>query len=169
MKTRMLFFGLFISVFYLVGFGLLGYSVLSAKRSLAAANWPRARGTITHCEMVSSTDGEGGTTEKVNVQYTYLIGTKSFSGSRLAFGYGGSSAMQGNSQLVDELKSCKGVDVRYDPADPTNATLSYGIHRSIQFIFAFSITWLLFTLGITLLFWVSSRDDNVLLSNLIVH
>lgn len=169
MKTKMLFFGLFISVFYVVGFGLLGYSLISARRSIAAASWPRARGVITHCELVSSTDGEGGTTEKVNVAYTYLIGTKSYSGSRLAFGYSGSSAKSGNAEMVSKLKSAKSIEVRYDPADPTNSTLSYGIHRSIQFTLAFAITWLLFVIGFTLLFWVSSRADTVLLRNLIIH
>ena len=67
MRAGMWFFVAFISVFYLVGFGLLGYSLLSMKRSTEAAAWPSTFGTIESCDLQSNSDGDGTTYEvKVN-------------------------------------------------------------------------------------------------------
>jgi hypothetical protein len=57
----------------------------------------------------------------------------------------------------------------YDPADPAVSCLSYGLHRSILFVRAVAATWLLFVIGFTLLFWLGSRRDSVLLDNLAVQ
>ena len=59
--------------------------------------------------------------------------------------------------------------MRYDPSDPSVSCLSFGLHRSIRVMLAFAVTWLLFVLGFTLLIWLSSGRDAVLLDNLSVQ
>lgn len=159
-------FAFFIALFYAIGLGLLGYAMWSAHRSNIAAAWPIALGTMESCSLESRSDGEGGTTYEVKVQYSYAVNRKEFRGSRLAFGYAGSSGHEAHQQILSKLKSSKIVDVRYDPADPSVSTLSFGIHRSILFMFAFAITWLAFVVGLTVIWWVASRGDDVLLRNL---
>lgn len=61
------------------------------------------------------------------------------------------------------------MSVRYDPSSPSVSCLSFGLHRSIQITLAFAVTWLLFVFGFTLLFWLFSRRDGVLLNNLSVQ
>ena len=58
---------------------------------------------------------------------------------------------------------------RYDPGNPSVSCLSYGLHRSIKFMLAFAIAWLLLVIGITLLYWLFSQRDAVLLDNLSVQ
>jgi hypothetical protein len=169
MRLRVTFFAIFISLFYIVGFALLGYGLWSAKRSTEAAGWSTVRGTVTQCKLEHHSDSDGGTTYEVKVQYTYSVGGQQYTGSRLAFGYSASSGQEAHQEIMTALENAKGVEVRYDPLDPASSTLSYGIHRSIQFMLAFAVTWLLFVFGFTVIWWLASRSDSVLLQNLIVH
>lgn len=162
-------FTMFISVFYAIGLGILGYALWSARRSSVASNWPVASGSIDVCSLETKSDSDGGTTYEVKVQYSYSVHGKHFTGTRLAFGYAASSGHEAHEQICHKLKNSKSVDVRYDPTDPSNSTLSFGIHRSIQFMFAFAITWLDFVFGFTVIWWVASRSDDVLLRNLMVR
>ena len=167
MKT--MFFTIFISIFYAVGLGILGYALWSARRSSIAADWPVAPGKVETCSVESGSDSDGGTTYEVKVQYKYSVGGNEFTGTRLAFGYAASNGQEGHQQICDKLRNAKSIDVRYDPNDPSVSTLSFGIHRSIQFMVAFAITWLAFVVGFTVIWWVASRSDDVLLRNLMVR
>jgi hypothetical protein len=81
----------------------------------------------------------------------------------------GSSERATHSQIYSKLKDAKLVTVRYDPANPSESTLSYGFHLSIKLMLAFAATWLAFTLGFSLLWWLFSQPDDVLLQNLLVQ
>lgn len=151
------YFALFISVFYAIGFGLLGYGLWSARRSTQAAAWPTAQATITTLEVCENSDSEG-TTYKVEVQYSYTVDGVAYSGSRLAFGYGGGSEREAH-EIYRMLKKDKTVAVRYNPSDPAVSCVLFGLHRSIRFLLAFAATWMLFLLGFTLLFFLISRRD----------
>ncbi|MCC9626808.1 DUF3592 domain-containing protein [Blastopirellula sp. JC732] len=160
------FFALFISIFYIVGFAFLGGTIWIAWHSLRAGNWPTTPATITDLDIISQSDGEGGDSYEVKVAYTYEVLGKQYEGSRLAYGYGGSSGREAHQQIFDRLQNANAVAVRYDPGDPAQSCLSYGIHRSIQIGLAFAATWLLFVFGFTLLFWLFSLPDTALLRNL---
>lgn len=166
MVATMKFFIPFISVFYLVGFGLLGASLWNAWRSTRAGSWPTTSAKINSVELDESTDSDGGDTYQVKVQYTYEVLGKAYEGSRLAFGYTGSSGRDAHWEIYQRLRNAEGVNVRYNPGDPSVSCLSYGIHRSIQLGLAFSATWLAFVFGFTLLFWLFSLPDTALLKNL---
>ena len=161
----MWFFIAFISIFYAAGFGLLGYSLLSMKRSTEAAAWPSTVGTIVSCDLETNYDSDGDTYE-VKVNYKYSVDGREMTNDVLAFGYSASSGQEAHEEILFKLKEADTLDVRYDPSDPQNSVLSYGFHRSIQFTLAFAVTWLLFVFGFTIIWWVASRGDHVLLQNL---
>jgi hypothetical protein len=161
-----IFFAVFLGLFYAVGIGILGYGLWSALRSRAAGSWPIAKGTFIHRALDERPGSEGGTMYEVKVEYKYNVWGKDFIGSCLAFGYSASSGQEAHQRIFDALQKAKEVDVRYNPSDPAESTLSFGVHRSIQFFIAFGATWLAFVVGFTLLWWISSLDDKVLLENL---
>lgn len=167
--VEMLCFFLFMSSFYLVGFGVLGYGVWAARRSTQVANWPTTQGNLANVALKENSDSDSGTNYEVKVEYTYTVDGQEYHGSRLAFGYGSSSNHQAQTEIYEKLKAAKSVDVRYDPVNPASSALSYGMHVSIRFVLAFAITWLAFVIGFTLLWMLSSGSDKVLLQNLSIH
>jgi len=167
MKTGMAFV-VFIIVFYAVGFGLLGYGLWAAKRSVEAAEWPTTRGALERITFKGNSDSDGAT-HQVLVEYTYTVAGKPYRGSRLAFGYGASAGKKAHEEIEQKLKNAKSVDVRYDPFDPSSSVLSFGFHRTIQIALAFAITWLAFVSGFALLWWLTLHGDSVLLQNLSVQ
>ena len=162
MRAYMGFFAAFISVFYLAGFGMLGYGIWSIKRSNEVESWPITDGRVESCKLVSNTGGES-TTYKVEVRYRYRVKGQEYAHDKLAFGYTASSGLSAHQEILSRLENARSVTVRYDPIDPQTAVLSYGVHRSIQFVIAFAITWLLFVVGFT----VASQNDSILLQNII--
>lgn len=162
-------FAAFIGVFYLAGFGLLGYGLVNARRSTPAANWPTAPGVLTHVELYDHPDAGGAGTTEVRVRYTYTVDGVAYAGDRVAFGYSASTGQEAHGDIHRKLKGAKAVDVRYDPENPGVSCLSYGVHRSILIVLGFAAVWLTFVLGVTALCWVFSRPDTVLLDNLAVR
>ena len=169
LKANMVFLLLFMSVFYLIGFGLLGYGVWNAWWSLRAASWPVALVTITQLSVEENIKLQEDPTYNVKVQYTYTVDGATYEGSRLAFGYMGSNYKNAHDEIYQKLKEAKGVNVRYDPSDPSVSSLSFGLHRSIWIVILFAVTWLLFCFGFTLLGWQFVQSDGVLLGNLSVQ
>jgi Protein of unknown function (DUF3592) len=159
---------IFLSIFYLAGFWMLGHGVWGAWWSVRAASWPTTPGTIEEAKIRTESDSEG-TTHTLEVRYKYAVGGIEHEGTRLAFGYGGSSGLKTHEQILDKLRAAQTVDVRYDPDDPATACLSFGMHRSIKLAFAFAIVWLLFVTGFHHLIWMFTFPDTVLLENLSVR
>jgi Protein of unknown function (DUF3592) len=143
-----LFFLLFISIFYAVGFGMLWFGINSAKQSVEASNWPSVTGTITNLSLRENSDSDG-TTYGVEVEYRYSVMGRTYTSSRLAFGYASSSGRQAHQDILNKLDHASSVNVRYNPQNPATSTLSFGIHRSVKFVLAFAITWLAFVFGFT--------------------
>lgn len=161
----MLFFSLFISVFYIVGFFMIYQGVKSYYESTAAAKWPVTIGEVQSCDIDVDRDSDGNS-YKVIVSYVYQVNGKEYTHDKLAFGYAGSSGRDSHEEIMHKIQSEDRVEVRYDPNDPQNAVLSYGFHRSIQLFLVFGVTWLLFVFGFTMLFVLFSKSDTVLLENL---
>ena len=91
MKTMpSLVFLLFLSLFFVIGFGILGYGLFTLRASKLAKDWPTVHGKITACELKESNDSES-TTYKTIVKYNYTVDNRIYEGDRIAFGYSGSS------------------------------------------------------------------------------
>ncbi len=96
-------FALFISLFYLFGFGVLGYGLWSAWWSTRAGSWPTAPATITKLSLDKDHNSDGDTS-CVKVRYTYCVDGVAYEGDRVAFGYVGSN-LGPHDKLYQKLKS----------------------------------------------------------------
>ena len=165
MKLQMVCFILFLSVFYIADFVLLGNGLRMARRSVEPRAWPTAQATLSTLEVVKNSDGDS-TTYEVKVRYDSTVEGVAHEGSCLAFGYGGSSSKESHDEICQRIKEAKAVAVRYDPSDPSISCLSFGIHQGIQVLLMFAVGYLSFIIGFTVILWLSTRPDSVLLDNL---
>ncbi|HLP75893.1 MAG TPA: DUF3592 domain-containing protein [Candidatus Paceibacterota bacterium] len=154
-------FTLFISLFFLVGFVLLGVGLRSVYKAKLAEGWSETKGAIQSCELVEDSSGDG-TTWQVKVSYDYSVAGRRLSGDRVAFGYGGSSARQTHEALHEKLSQAAVVRVRYNPLKPEDAVLAAGVNRSNFVILIFAVVWLFFTTGFTVLWNLGSGKDSKL-------
>jgi hypothetical protein len=162
MKRHGMGFTIFISIFFLVGFGLLGYGLHSLYRGRQALSWPAAEGRLLECRLDENADSDS-TTWEVKVRYSYSVADREFEGKRIAFGYSGSSAYQEHQGIYEKLQSGSRVMVHYQPSNPSDSVLAVGFNRSTLLILAFAVTWILFTTGFTVLWTTSSgRDARIL-------
>jgi hypothetical protein len=161
-------FAVFMSLFFAVGFGLLGYSLYNGRLAAMAKRWPTVEGQITKCELKASTDSDG-TTYTANVSYSYAVDGTLYIGDQIAFGYAGDSGRDAHQEIVNRLSGARSVVVRYDPADPSRSVLSCGLNRSTLRLVIFSVMWLLFVTGFTILWCMTGGIDNSILRTLVVH
>lgn len=162
MKSHGMGFTIFISIFFSIGFGLLGYGVHSFHRGRQALSWPAVEGRLLECRLEENSDSEGATWE-VQVRYSYSVADREFEGKRVAFGYSGSSTYEDHKGIYEKLQSGSRVMVHYKPSNPSDSVLAAGFNRSTFLILVFAVTWLLLTTGFTVLWTTSSgRDARIL-------
>jgi hypothetical protein len=167
MKPHGMGFTIFFSIFFSIGFGWLGYGVYSFYRGRQALSWPTVVGRLLECRLHENPGSDGADSEsptwEVKVRYSYAVAGREFEGKRVAFGYGGSSNQEEHQRIYEKLNSASQVMVRYQPSNPSSSLLAAGFNRSTFLIFAFAVTWLLFTTGLTVAWTTSSgRDARIL-------
>lgn len=166
MKTMPTGLILFFSVFFAIGFLILGIGLYSLRMSYLAKHWPTTEGKITVCEVKESKDSDSTTFEAI-VKYGYVVAGRSYEGDRIAFGYSGSSLRSAHQEIADRLTGVKTVLVRYDPKDASRSVLTYGINRSTIILLVFGATWVLFVTGLTLLCSTITQSDYGILRTLV--
>jgi hypothetical protein len=163
---KMIFFTLFISIFYIAGFYMLKQAYDDYTKAKNALNWPTTTAQITSCELITNYDSEDGNTYEVQTEYRYSSNGSSYRNDVIAFGYSSSSSKAEHQKILDKLKKAKKIHINYNPEDPRSSVIVPGVNKSIITMFLFSITWLLFVFGFTLIWVVSSQEDTKLLDEI---
>ena len=157
---------IFFSIFFAIGFLILGIGLYSLRMSYLAKNWPTTEGKILQCEVKADTDSNRTTFEAI-VKYDYVVGGTRYEGDRIAFGYSGSSLRSAHQEIADRLTGVKTVLVRYDPKDASRSVLTYGLNRSTIILLVFGTTWTVFVAGLTLLCSTITQSDYGILNTLV--
>lgn len=165
MSPAPLVFGLF----YLAAFTMLGAAAWWGRRSHLAASWPTSRGTIRQISIRKSAS-KSGQRVRLDVEYTYSVRDVAYAGKRIAFGLNqGVFEDRLLIQVYRRLKRASSIEVRYNPAKPSDCCLTYGWHKVLQCQVGFVLLMLMFLTGMAISFAASTGPDTVLLENLSVH
>lgn len=135
------------AVLFFVACGLVASLAVIANLAAAraASRWPTAEGMVLSSRAESRrihTDGGASRTMTVwspLVEYSYRVGERSYHGSRVAFGPEVAGSRDLAEQTVQRYPAGATVSVRYDPSNPSHATLETAL--------AFRWVALLFPLG----------------------
>lgn len=138
---------LFFGLFYVAGFGLLGYGLWSVRRTAQAKSWPTAPAVLTLLEVREHVDNDSNRWSEVLVRYTYTVDSVAYQGSRVAFGYTGSGSRTKTDAVFRRLGGAAAVSARYNPADPAVSCLFAELDGSVPVVLAFGAGWLLFVSG----------------------
>jgi hypothetical protein len=158
---------LLLSIFFAVGFGMIGHATVTMRASKIAGSWPTTEGSLTR-SFVNEIYGSDITTYEARVEYSYSVDGVRYSGDRIAFGYTPSSERKVHQEIADRVIGAKKIVVRYDPGDASRAVLAYGINQSSILMLIFGATWTLFIAGITILLIVMRQSDHGILSTLVI-
>ena len=140
---------------FAVGFGIICWGVYCVFKSQKASRWPFVLGTMNSCEIKKTSDVDG-RTYRVHVGYSYEVYGRQYHGDRIAFGYSGTNKRAEHAELYDKLSRTSNVIIRYNPSNPSDSVLTYGLNLSTIRILVFGIMWLLFVTGFTTLWTLSS-------------
>ena len=87
-------------------------------------------------------------TLEVKVRYGYSVEGRVYEGTRVAFGYCGSSLLEQHHKIYEKLWPGSPVKVYYNPSNPKDSVLLPGFNRSVFWTLAFAILFLLGTIAI---------------------
>lgn len=158
-------FIIMISVFFMIGFIILGQGIYAFYQGRQSFSWPSVEGQLLECNLLSG-QGEDSNVWTVKVKYSYEVEGEKFLGERLAFGYGGSGSQDVHQEIYEKLKSATKVLVRYMPGNPDSAVLAAGAGRSNSTGIVFAVIWLVFTTGFTVIWLYSSVRETRLLEQI---
>lgn len=165
---RPVFLTLFFGLFLLVGLAMLGAAGRSWWKSSQVEGWPVTDGEVIERDLGVDSDSDG-TAYRAVVRYRYTVAGRSYESDRIAFGYAGSSGRDAHEAIHAALSRSDRIGVRYNPDDPAESALAYGLNRSTVMLMVFGIVWTFFTLGLATLFWLSGSRDVALVERLIVR
>ena len=168
MNAETLFPTVLIGVFIIIGIVIIGFGAYSLKRARAAEHWPTVQGAIVESRFETNS-GDDTTTYRTHVRYNYSVGGVEYSSKRIAFGYAGSNNYQFHREIKDQLTEKTTLAVRYDPNNPSQATLSFGKNGMINFFIIFGVVWLVFSIGFGAMFHQTEQGAGNLLSNIIIY
>jgi Protein of unknown function (DUF3592) len=117
---------LLIGAVFLAVAGLIGYIMVRQVRSARASrSWPIAPGTVLSgtVETVTERDSDGTSTYFTpRLRYAYEVSGRRYESERIRFGQIRESE-RGARKVLERYPAGSPVEVRYDPANPADATL----------------------------------------------
>ena len=117
------------SAFLLGGLWLLFDGILLCVRAHESKSWEPSAGEIIDTRVETSRDSEGDTHYEIKLLYSYSFNNETYQGDKIFFGYGSTSNMLDNQELVEYFPAGKEVPVYINPVHPDESVLIPGIQR----------------------------------------
>lgn len=127
----------FISVFALVGLGIMAFGISGVLDGSNSTSWPMVRGEVIKSEYVITKATQNSFRTEAQLRYRYNAVGNELESDRIGFNYSGSGSPGENRQLTNEYPVGSEVDVYYDPEDPKEALLRPGVAWEAWLFIAF--------------------------------
>ena len=146
-------FGLGIPSSLLGSLCMIGTAV-DLQRGEAAQAWPQVKGTITRAEIDTRVSGRNGRKRekyRPGIAYAYEVDKRSYSNDKIMFGVTmRTESRQEIEQVMSAYPLGAGVDVCYDPNDPSSSVLQPGVENRSMILAIRNVSAGILVLGIAL-------------------
>ncbi len=132
----------FISLFLLVGLGVLIFGVLNYIKAKDSETWEKVKGVVISSE-ISKSSSDGGTTYGADVIYRYRVNKKKYKGDDVTVSEVSTSSYSRAQQIVARYPKRKKVAVYYDPDDPSDSVLERGVSGANWFLPLFGLGFII--------------------------
>lgn len=118
----------FLLVFFLLGAGMIFFSLRARKKAQQSQSWPSTAGTVSEVQVkeISREDADGfqTTSYQPQVTYSYQVGNQTYTSDRLSFG---ARVSYGNRNQASKVLEAYPVGmplvIYYDPEKPAEAVV----------------------------------------------
>ena len=114
-------------ILFVIAFVMIGWTAYFVFKAKKALKWPTTEGTMNSCEIKEEVDSENSSRWIVVTDYSYKVFGRTYHGKRIAFNYGSNHPREKQLALYEKLSKAKTVRVRYNPENPSDSVLSYGL------------------------------------------
>ncbi|MTF39875.1 DUF3592 domain-containing protein [Cyanobacterium aponinum UTEX 3221] len=156
MMENIVFFSI-ISIFILVGLGIILWGFSQQEVLVRSQKWPQTRAKITQLafEDLSDVDGQSYVT---TITYSYTVKGNSYQNSNIGFGYCASSGKEYHQRIYQVLAAKSFVNIYYDPRHPYKSVISKSPGKGIYISKLVGIFFVIWGLGFLILFIFSLSD-----------
>lgn len=127
----------FLSIFVLVGLGVMSLGIWTILDATGASAWPVSKGTITRSEFLVVQETDEHFRTRPDIGYSYRVSGKDYAGETLNKNVSDTFSPAESRRWVNEHPVDSEVDVYVDPNDATNAVLEPAVPIEAWFFVAF--------------------------------
>lgn len=153
----------FVFIFFLIiVIGFLCSWIHDAFKSICAARWPTVFGTMNSYKIKEIRDSDEDSDEVIfllNVDYSYEAPCQKYHGNRISFFNYGSPKSPKTYRLHQKLSRARIVKVRYNPKNPSESCLSYGLTQWAIETLMFFLMWLLLVSAFATLWMLFDKPE----------
>ncbi|MBF0226424.1 MAG: DUF3592 domain-containing protein [Desulfobacterales bacterium] len=143
METKATFVSLILFGAFYICIG--AYFLNKARRS---EFWPKTSATIKHCAIVE--DYDEAPTFQTTISYSYTINKTQYDGYQIYDGYQATGSYEPHKAIYEYLKDAQTVEVRYNPSNPSDSVIAYGLSKQHLSFIIFGGLFVLITVMATL-------------------
>jgi len=153
-------FMLIISIVQVIGIMTIGRGIYGILKSKKISEWPTTEGTMNTCTLKEELNSEGNTKRELIVDYSYSVSGNSFTGNRIGYECTDGAYWKESLAFYKKLSGARTVTVRYNPSNPKESVLAFGISRFSLFLLVLGIIVFLFITGFGFLITFSEKIDH---------
>jgi len=127
-------------------YGYLGFSVVSAIKSILTYTWPTVEGKILSVEIKEEPEPGELTIYSPIIEYEYIVNQKEYKSNRFAYGFMANSTLSTTEEICEKFSIDEVVKVAYKPNKPEESILLRGIQ-------SFHIKNILLFIVLLIVFW----------------
>jgi hypothetical protein len=153
------FLRIFLSIFLIVGIGMIVFGVSNIRTAKDSETWPSKEGVILKSKISVNTSDDG-TTYGADVSYEFRVGDMKYKGDKVTISEVSTSNRSRAKKIVKRYRKGSEVPVFYDPNDPERNVLEPGLSGGSWLLPGIGLAFLIIPLIILITIEKANRKES---------